>query len=113
MSLAPTNFLATNPAAKALFKWRVRDMLGKPAVELFGPEQAERVKAHARQLADEQQRPLIPLRRKIRMEDAAQRLDFRRRHRLQSRGAQGSRRLFDRRHGALGGGRVLQSRDVP
>jgi hypothetical protein len=40
----------------------------------FGPEQAERVKEHARKLADEQQRPFIPLRRKIRMEEAAQRL---------------------------------------
>ncbi len=40
----------------------------------FGPEQAERIKEHAHHLADEQQRPLIPLRRKIRMEEAAQRL---------------------------------------
>lgn len=27
--------LATNPAAKALFGWRIRDMLGKPALALF------------------------------------------------------------------------------
>ena len=40
----------------------------------FGPKQANRIKDHAHKLADEQQRPFIPLKRKIRMEEAAQRL---------------------------------------
>ena len=30
--------LATNPAAKSLFNWRIRDMLGKPALELFADD---------------------------------------------------------------------------
>lgn len=40
----------------------------------FGPQQAGRIKEHAQRLADQQQRPFQHLRRKIRMEEAAQRL---------------------------------------
>lgn len=40
----------------------------------FAPRQAARIKEHAQKLAEQQQRPFIPLRRKIRMEEAAQRL---------------------------------------
>jgi hypothetical protein len=40
----------------------------------FGPEQAERIKEHAQKLAEQQQRPFKYLRRKIRMEEAAQHL---------------------------------------
>lgn len=40
----------------------------------FAPQQAGRIKEHAQKLAKQQHRPFIPLRRKIRMEEAAQRL---------------------------------------